>query len=136
MHGIACYETVRKGNRNNLNLTEIMQNTGGHKKSLCNEYYVTSCCAVFVSSGIPTVPGTVTLKKDSQNLIGISIGGGAQFCPCLYIVQVKRSHACSSSQFSDECVFQKRWNRVVFVRPDVCSLYRYMHFCRKAPEEL
>uniref|UniRef100_A0A8C9TXE9 PRKCA-binding protein n=1 Tax=Scleropages formosus TaxID=113540 RepID=A0A8C9TXE9_SCLFO len=39
-------------------------------------------------NGIPTVPGTVTLKKDSQNLIGISIGGGAQYCPCLYIVQV------------------------------------------------
>ncbi|XP_069495987.1 PRKCA-binding protein isoform X3 [Ambystoma mexicanum] len=39
-------------------------------------------------SGIPTVPGTVTLKKDAQNLIGISIGGGAQYCPCLYIVQV------------------------------------------------
>ncbi|KAM6956958.1 PRKCA-binding protein [Aplochiton taeniatus] len=38
--------------------------------------------------GIPTVPGTVSLKKDSQNLIGISIGGGAQYCPCLYIVQV------------------------------------------------
>ncbi|XP_030402024.1 PRKCA-binding protein isoform X2 [Gopherus flavomarginatus] len=38
--------------------------------------------------GIPTVPGTVTLKKDAQNLIGISIGGGAQCCPCLYIVQV------------------------------------------------
>ncbi|NP_001090147.1 protein interacting with PRKCA 1 L homeolog isoform X2 [Xenopus laevis] len=38
--------------------------------------------------GIPTVPGTVTLKKDSQNVIGISIGGGAQHCPCLYIVQV------------------------------------------------
>ncbi|MBN3302430.1 PICK1 protein, partial [Amia calva] len=38
--------------------------------------------------GIPTVPGTVTLKKDGQNLIGISIGGGAQYCPCLYIVQV------------------------------------------------
>ncbi|KAM8981015.1 PRKCA-binding protein isoform X3 [Sarcophilus harrisii] len=40
------------------------------------------------SSGIPTVPGTVTLQKDSQNLIGISIGGGALYCPCLYIVQV------------------------------------------------
>uniref|UniRef100_A0A8C7X2H6 PRKCA-binding protein n=1 Tax=Oryzias sinensis TaxID=183150 RepID=A0A8C7X2H6_9TELE len=39
-------------------------------------------------SGIPTVPGTVTLKKDANNLIGISIGGGAQYCPCLYIVQV------------------------------------------------
>ncbi|XP_071377959.1 PRKCA-binding protein [Centroberyx affinis] len=38
--------------------------------------------------GIPTVPGTVSLKKDGQNLIGISIGGGAQYCPCLYIVQV------------------------------------------------
>ena len=32
--------------------------------------------------------GTVTLQKDSQNLIGISIGGGAPLCPCLYIVQV------------------------------------------------
>lgn len=40
------------------------------------------------SSGIPTVPGKVTLQKDAQNLIGISIGGGAQYCPCLYIVQV------------------------------------------------
>ncbi|XP_028843502.1 PRKCA-binding protein isoform X1 [Denticeps clupeoides] len=38
--------------------------------------------------GIPTVPGTVTLTKDAQNLVGISIGGGAQYCPCLYIVQV------------------------------------------------
>lgn len=28
------------------------------------------------------------LKKDANNLIGISIGGGAQYCPCLYIVQV------------------------------------------------
>ncbi|MBW00141.1 PRKCA-binding protein, partial [Eschrichtius robustus] len=37
--------------------------------------------------GIPTVPGKVTLQKDAQNLIGISIGGGAQYCPCLYIVQ-------------------------------------------------
>lgn len=34
------------------------------------------------------MPGKVTLQKDSQNLIGISIGGGAQYCPCLYIVQV------------------------------------------------
>lgn len=46
------------------------------------------CVCVCTRSGIPTVPGTVTLKKDAQNLIGISIGGGAQYCPCLYIVQV------------------------------------------------
>ena len=33
-------------------------------------------------------PGSVALKKDKQNLIGISIGGGAPLCPCLYVVQV------------------------------------------------
>ena len=32
--------------------------------------------------------GTCVLKKDSQNLVGISIGGGASLCPCLYIVQI------------------------------------------------
>lgn len=32
--------------------------------------------------------GSVVIKKDQSNLIGISIGGGAPFCPCLYIVQV------------------------------------------------
>ena len=32
--------------------------------------------------------GQVVLNKDSQNLIGISIGGGAPRCPCLYVVQV------------------------------------------------
>jgi C-terminal processing protease CtpA/Prc len=32
--------------------------------------------------------GSVKLKKDAQNLIGISIGGGAPLCPCLYVVQV------------------------------------------------
>lgn len=32
--------------------------------------------------------GVVTLQKDSQNLIGISIGGGAPLCPCLYVVQI------------------------------------------------
>ena len=32
--------------------------------------------------------GSITLAKDQSNLIGISIGGGAPMCPCLYIVQV------------------------------------------------
>lgn len=53
-----------------------------HKLCLHVQLFLSLC------RGIPTVPGTVTLKKDSQNLIGISIGGGAQYCPCLYIVQV------------------------------------------------
>lgn len=32
--------------------------------------------------------GTAQITKDEGNLIGISIGGGAPYCPCLYIVQV------------------------------------------------
>jgi C-terminal processing protease CtpA/Prc len=32
--------------------------------------------------------GVVTIPKDDSNLIGISIGGGAPLCPCLYVVQV------------------------------------------------
>ena len=40
--------------------------------------------------GMSLQPGSVTIQKDSQNLIGISIGGGAPLCPCLYIVQVCR----------------------------------------------
>lgn len=38
--------------------------------------------------GMRVTSGSVTLKKDSQNLIGISIGGGAPLCCCLYIVQI------------------------------------------------
>ena len=32
--------------------------------------------------------GSVHLNKDEKNLIGISIGGGAPLCPCLYVVQI------------------------------------------------
>lgn len=39
-------------------------------------------------SGMTTVSGTVVLPKNGENLIGISIGGGSPFCPCLYIVQL------------------------------------------------
>lgn len=28
------------------------------------------------------------LEKDSKGLIGISIGGGAPYSPCLYVVQI------------------------------------------------
>ncbi|XP_062605941.1 PRKCA-binding protein-like isoform X1 [Saccostrea cucullata] len=38
--------------------------------------------------GMTVTSGVVTLQKDSQNLIGISIGGGAPLCPCLYVVQI------------------------------------------------
>jgi len=38
--------------------------------------------------GMTLTTGSCTLVKDSSNLVGISIGGGAPQCPCLYIVQV------------------------------------------------
>ena len=38
--------------------------------------------------GMTTVSGTVGLEKNEKNVIGISIGGGAPLCPCLYVVQV------------------------------------------------
>ena len=43
--------------------------------------------------------GSVILKKDGQNLVGISIGGGAPLCPCLYIVQVRACIVVRLSQF-------------------------------------
>ncbi|XP_045762394.1 PRKCA-binding protein isoform X2 [Maniola jurtina] len=38
--------------------------------------------------GMTVTSGNVVLNKDEKNLIGISIGGGAPLCPCLYIVQI------------------------------------------------
>ncbi|KAK0182253.1 hypothetical protein PV327_000408 [Microctonus hyperodae] len=38
--------------------------------------------------GMTITSGNVIIQKDNSNLIGISIGGGAPYCPCLYIVQV------------------------------------------------
>jgi len=38
--------------------------------------------------GMKITSGSVNIVKDNSNLIGISIGGGAPYCPCIYIVQV------------------------------------------------
>ncbi|XP_022249621.1 PRKCA-binding protein-like isoform X6 [Limulus polyphemus] len=38
--------------------------------------------------GMTVTSGSVTIPKDEDNLIGISIGGGSPYCPCLYVVQV------------------------------------------------
>jgi hypothetical protein len=39
--------------------------------------------------GLTITTGSCTLKKEEPgNLVGISIGGGAPLCPCLYIVQI------------------------------------------------
>lgn len=38
--------------------------------------------------GITVTSGQVKITKDSSKLIGISIGGGAPHCPCLYVIQV------------------------------------------------
>ncbi|KAG5321498.1 PICK1 protein, partial [Acromyrmex heyeri] len=41
-----------------------------------------------VNLGMTITSGNVVIQKDTSNLIGISIGGGAPLCPCLYIVQI------------------------------------------------
>lgn len=46
--------------------------------------------------GMKVTSGSVTLQKDEKNLIGISIGGGAPLCPCLYVVQVSENGAVAS----------------------------------------
>lgn len=38
--------------------------------------------------GMTITSGQVQITKDASNLIGISIGGGAPHCPCLYVIQV------------------------------------------------
>ncbi|KAL9923655.1 protein interacting with PRKCA 1 isoform 1-T1 [Glossina fuscipes fuscipes] len=38
--------------------------------------------------GMTVSTKSVVMNKDESNLIGISIGGGAPLCPCLYIVQI------------------------------------------------
>ncbi|XP_051170173.1 PRKCA-binding protein isoform X2 [Leptopilina boulardi] len=38
--------------------------------------------------GMTITSGNIVIQKDNSNLIGISIGGGAPYCPCLYIVQI------------------------------------------------
>ena len=42
--------------------------------------------------GMKLTTGSVTLAKGDDNLIGISIGGGAPYCPCLYVVQVSQNN--------------------------------------------
>ena len=57
--------------------------------------------------GMTVTSGTVTIRKDTNNLIGISIGGGAPLCPCLYIVQIFDNTAASRDgtlQSGDELI--------------------------------
>ncbi|XP_019757506.1 PRKCA-binding protein isoform X2 [Dendroctonus ponderosae] len=57
--------------------------------------------------GMTVTSGSVAIKKDENNLIGISIGGGAPQCPCLYIVQIFDNTAASRDgtlQSGDELV--------------------------------
>ena len=52
--------------------------------------------------GMTVTSGSISLKKDSQNLIGISIGGGAPLCPCLYVVQVNAHTSIPELFFTKE----------------------------------
>ena len=38
--------------------------------------------------GMKVTSGVATFEKNHKNMIGISIGGGSPYCPCLYVVQI------------------------------------------------
>ena len=50
---------------------------------------------------------SVTLVKGKNNMIGISIGGGAPMCPVLYVVQVRCDvhHPCAHLKNIVTCTF-------------------------------
>ncbi|CAG9855654.1 unnamed protein product [Phyllotreta striolata] len=57
--------------------------------------------------GMTVTSGSVAIRKDNNNLIGISIGGGSPLCPCLYIVQIFDNTAAARDgtlQSGDELV--------------------------------
>lgn len=47
---------------------------------------------------------SVTLEKGKNNMIGISIGGGAPFCPTLYVVQVRKKSVIVLFEDDKRCV--------------------------------
>ena len=62
---------------------------------------------------------SVTLTKGKNNMIGISIGGGAPMCPVLYVVQV--GHVCTVYIiiiYSTLCIYAWR-----VCRPTLTSIY-------------
>ena len=70
--------------------------------------------------------GTVTLTKDGQNLIGISIGGGAPYCPCVYVVQIFDNTPASKDgtlAAGDELVSVNFHPRLM---PPISALYVFM----------
>ncbi|KAJ8971188.1 hypothetical protein NQ317_005358 [Molorchus minor] len=79
--------------------------------SSCESHNHGSSCSLSLNPldlmGMTVTSGSVTIKKDTNNLIGISIGGGAPLCPCLYIVQIFDNTAASRDgtlQSGDELV--------------------------------
>ncbi|XP_022223968.2 PRKCA-binding protein isoform X1 [Drosophila obscura] len=85
-------------------LEEEPRNQSHHSSSI-NETTVVLCSSGFGSDrfgsesstrqkneldrlGMTVTTNAVVITKDQSNLIGISIGGGAPMCPCLYIVQI------------------------------------------------
>lgn len=55
---------------------------------MCTLFFVSDTIVFCLNRGMTVTSGSVTVTKDNSNLIGISIGGGAPYCPCIYVVQV------------------------------------------------
>ncbi|KFD71692.1 LOW QUALITY PROTEIN: hypothetical protein M514_04254 [Trichuris suis] len=76
-------------------------------------------------NGMTTSSASVTLQKDDGNLIGISIGGGAPSCPCVYLVQIFENGAAASDgslEAGDEIVRVNRVNVKGRTRSEVARM--------------
>ncbi|OAF71759.1 PRKCA-binding protein [Intoshia linei] len=99
------------------------------------DYYEEDCLGMHITSG------SVKLKKDEKNVIGISIGGGSPYCPCLYIVQIFDNSPASIStclEAGDEIVGinsyrVKGWNKsevariIQMIEGEVTIYYNKVH---------
>lgn len=65
---------------------------------------------------------SVTLEKGKNNMIGISIGGGAPFCPVLYIVQVARVRAgLDASRYTPVTFVRVLTHKHTFLHVHACT---------------
>jgi hypothetical protein len=74
----------------NMDSDEIIEEDTLYNINYLNQKLIVSffICIKIMYRGMNITSGSCTLIKDETNLVGISIGGGAPFCPCVYIVQI------------------------------------------------
>lgn len=82
---------------------------------------------MFDSNNVCLIADVVEIEKDSKGHVGISIGGGAPHCPCLYVVQIfenSPAKKCELLSVGDEIVAVNGKNLKGWEKTAVASLIR------------